>query len=163
MQITSNKIINRIFNLLILLFFATPFLFFLYSQFQQQSLGVAIKKVIETTPYLNVVFITSFVTPFIGYYMLRLKQEFDKNISREVFLVHLLIIAISFLIMGNVTYGVFVFILIYFMLFEWKVNILSVIRFFKLRNLKHKSYLAATTVLIISLGIRIMFTLVSNV
>lgn len=162
MEMTKNHLINRMFNTLIILFFATPFLFILYGQLQQQMIGIDIREILEMNPYLNVIFITSFVTPFIGFYMLHLKQELEKELSREVALTHLFAITISFLIMGNFTYGLFVSILIYFMYLEWKTGVKEIYRHFKAKTFNIKDWLAPIIILIIALIIRFMLMLVSN-
>lgn len=162
MEMIKHNIINRMFNTLIILFFATPFLFILYGQLQQQMIGIDIREILEVNPYLNVVFITSFVTPFIGFYMLHLKQELEKDLSREVVLIHLLAITISFLIMGNFTFGLFVSILIYFMYLEWKAGVKAIYRHFKAKAFNIKDWLAPISVLVIAVIIRSMLLLVSN-
>lgn len=162
MDIMNKKNVNRIFSVLIILFFATPFLFILYGQLQQQMMGIDIREILEVNPYLNVVFITSFVTPFVGFYMLHLKQELEKELSREVAVTHLFAIVISFLIMGNFTYGLFVSILIYFMCVEWKIGIKTIYRYFKGKSINFKEYVAPTAVLVVAILIRFMLVFVSN-
>lgn len=162
MYLMNKKLTNYIFNGLIILFFATPFLFMLYWQAQQYMIGINIKEILEMNPYLNVIFITSFITPFIGFYMLYLKQELEKNLSKEVFILHLFIIVISFLIMGNYTYGLFIFILIYFIGMEWKIEINKV--YYRLKEVKFsfKNWLAPIILLVTAILIRLMFMFVSN-
>src|SRR5699024_7281539 len=162
MYLMNKKVTNHIFNGLIILFFATPFLFILYGQVQQYIIGINIKEILETNPYLNVIFITSFITPFIGFYMLHLKQESKKNLSREVFLIQLFIVAISFLIMGNYTYGLFIFILIYFICMKWKIGIKKAYSYLKKLKFSVKDWLAPIGLLAIATLIRIMLILVSN-
>lgn|SRR5690625_1940479 len=163
MEMTNNKVINRIYQVLMVLFFATPFLFIFYGQLQQRMIGIDMQEVLETNPYLNVTFIASFVTPFIGFYMLRLKQAFEEGLSREVMLTNLGVIAVSFLIMGNVTYGLFVGILLYFMNFEWKIGFKGISRYYKQNGFNWKEWIAPVAVLLIAGLIRSMLMLISNV
>lgn len=162
MEMTTNKMITRLYNVLILLFFATPFLFILYGQLQQQIVGIDIREILEINPYLNITFITSFVTPFIGLYMMHIRQEFEKTPINEELITHLVAITVSFLIMGNITYGLFVSILIYFMYLEWKIGIKALYKYHKNKKFSIKNWLEPTGVLIVSIIIRFMLILVSN-
>lgn len=162
MEMTNNKIINRVYSVLIALFFATPFLFIFYGQLLHRMEGIGFQELLSINPYLNVTFITSFITPFIGLYMLHLKQEFIKGLNKEVILTNILSIAVSFLIMGNVTYGLFVSILIYFMYFEWKTGIKSIYNYYRMSTFNIKDWLAPISVLLVGALIRSMLVLVSN-
>lgn len=162
MEMINNKATSRIYNILVVLFFATPFLFIFYGQFQQRMIGINFQEILTTNPTLNVSFITSFVTPFIGFYMLRLKQGLEEGLSKEGLLTNLLAIAVSFLIMANVTYGLFVGILIYFMNFEWKIGFKGVYRYYKKNTFVLKEWVAPIAVLLVAVLIRLMLILVSN-
>lgn len=163
MEMTKNKVIDRLFSVLIVLFFATPFLIILYGQLQQQIVGIDIRTIIELNPYLNIIFITSFITPFIGLYMLHLKKEMDKDISKELWLIQLIVVSIGFLIMGNNTYGLFVSILVYFIILDWHIQVKSLFRFIRKNILNIKMWVAPFAVLLVSIGVRLMLTLVSNI
>ena len=84
MEMTSNKVVTRLYNALVILFYATPFLFLIYGQLQQQVVGIDIREILEMNPYLNITFITSFVTPFIGLYLTHVKQEFKEKLKFQV-------------------------------------------------------------------------------
>lgn len=112
----DNKIINRLFISLILLFFATPFLVILYGQLQGNLLGIDIQTLIEQNVQFNLMFIMGFITPFIGFYMFHLKKELEKAENLNEILVSLILILLSFLIMGNLSYALFMGILVYFMM-----------------------------------------------
>lgn len=162
MEMTSKKVINRIFNALITLFFATPFLFMLYGQLQQGAIGLDFQELLAGSPNLNILFITSFITPFIGYYMLRLRQELDENADVEMILSHLILAVISFIIMGNVTYGLFVSILTFFIFRSWKVALKAIPKYFQKNGFHITDYLAPMTFLVVAILVRIMLTLVTN-
>jgi hypothetical protein len=162
MEMTSKKVINRIFNALILLFFATPFLFMFYGQLQQGSPGLDFQVLIAENPNLNILFITSFITPFIGYYMLRLKQELNEDADVELILSHLILAVISFVIMGNVTYGLFISILTYFIFRNWKIGFKEVPRYFKKNGINLTDFLAPIAFLIVAILVRVMLILVTN-
>lgn len=162
MEMTNKKVINRIFNALIILFFATPFLFMFYGQLQQGMIGFDFQQLLAANPNLNILFITSFVTPFIGYYMLQIKQELDGNADVEVVLMHLLAVSISFLIMGNITYSLFTGILIYFIFRSWKIELKAFYQYYKKNDIEFNNFIVSLVILIIAVTIRIMLTLVAN-
>lgn len=161
-EMINNKIIKRIFNILVVLFFATPFLLIFYGQLQYQTIGINMRELLEVNQYFNVIFITSFVTPFIGLYMLRLKEELGQKLSKESFLTHLFTITISFLIMGNITYGLFISILIYFIITKWKIRIKDIYHYYKNKKFKLKEWILPIVILVVAIGIRYMFILVEN-
>ena len=163
MEMTNKKVINRIFNALIILFFATPFLFMFYGQqFSKGMIGFDFQQLLAANPNLNILFITSFVTPFIGYYMLQIKQELDGNADVEVVLMHLLAVSISFLIMGNITYSLFTGILIYFIFRSWKIELKAFYQYYKKNDIEFNNFIVSLVILIIAVTIRIMLTLVAN-
>lgn len=161
MEMSKNKVTERLFNALIVLFFATPFLFLLYGQLQQAMVGVDLQEILEMNPYLNVVFITSFITPFIGFYMLQLKKELDSGFDLELILIQLLVVTIGFIVMGNVTYGLFVSILVYFYILYEKIKIKDVFNYIRTHASKLSFWVRPTVVMAVSLLVRVMLTLVN--
>lgn len=159
----SKKVINRIFNALITLFFATPFIFLFFGQLQQGSLGLDFETILAENPGINLLFITSFITPFVGYYMLRLKQELDEDADAEMILMHLMIAVVSFIIMGNATYGLFLAILTYFIFNNWKVHLKDIPQYFKIRGVHIKDFLAPLAFFTVAILVRIMLTMVTNI
>lgn len=159
MEMTNKKVSSLIFNLIIILFFLNPFLLMLYTQF----LGISIQEIITVSPKMNVLFITSFITPFIGYYMLQLKQRLeDDNKKIEGTVVYLIVIAISLLIMGTSTFAIFVSILVFYMFYQWKMSIQIIVNYFKKKKIVFREWIAPTAILIIAICIRFMLILVSN-
>ncbi|SHF10319.1 hypothetical protein SAMN02745249_01820 [Atopostipes suicloacalis DSM 15692] len=155
---TSKKIIEFIFNLIIVVFFAYPFLLILYTQF----LGIDLQKLISMDPYWNIMFIQSFITPFIGFYILQLKERLANDRKVETIILQLLVLAIGFLIMGNATFSITIFILIFYLFYYWKIKIKDFQYIFKKENFSFKDYLVPLTILSIAVIIRIMLNLVSN-
>ena len=162
MEMTNNKVINRIYNALVVLFFATPFLFIFYGQLQQRMIGIDLQEILSKNPYLNVTFIASFVTPFIGFYMVRLRQALDENLSKEIFLTNLTVITFSFLVIGNFNYGLFVSILVYFINYDWKIGVKGIYRYYKKHGFNIKEWIAPIAVLTVAIVIRAMLLLVSS-
>lgn len=163
MEMTSKKVINRIFNALIILFFATPFIFMFYGQLQQRAIGLDFQELLAASPNLNILFITSFITPFIGYYMLRLKQELAEDADVEMILTHLILAVISFIIMGNITYGLFISILTFFIFRNWKITLKNIPEYYKEHGVHITDFLAPIAFLIVAIIVRIMLTLVTNI
>lgn len=163
MEMTNKKGINRIFSALILLFFATPFLFVFYGQLQQGAIGFDLQELLAENPTFNILFITSFITPFVGYYMIRLKQELDENADVELILSPLIISTVSFVIMGNITYGLFVAILAYFIFRNWKVRFKEIPQYFRKNGFNVKDFLAPIAFFIVAVIVRIMLILVTNI
>lgn len=163
MEMTSKKVINRIFNALIILFFATPFIFMFYGQLQQRAIGLDFQELLAASPNLNILFITSFITPFIGYYMLRLKQELDEDADVEMILTHLMFAVISFIIMGNITYGLFISILTFFIFRNWKISFKDIPKYYKKHGLHITDFLAPLAFLVVAIIVRVMLTLVTNI
>lgn len=155
---TSKKIIEFIFNLIIVVLFAYPFLLILYTQF----LGIDLQKLIAMDPYWNIMFIQSFITPFIGFYILQLKERLANDRKVETIILQLLVLAIGFLIMGNATFSITIFILIFYLFYYWKIKIKDIQYFLKKENFSFKDYLVALTILLIAVIIRIMLNLVLN-
>lgn len=162
MEMTSNKVVTRLYNALVILFYATPFLFLIYGQLQQQVVGIDIREILEMNPYLNITFITSFVTPFIGLYLTYIKQEFEENSIKEEVLINLVAITISFLIMGNITYGLFVSILVYFIYLEWRIGVKGWFNYYRSKAFSIKDWIAPISVLLVGVLIRVMLVLVTN-
>jgi len=158
MKITNKKIVELIFNLIIVVLFAYPFLLILYTQF----LGIDFQNLIAANPYWNVMFIQSFITPFIGFYVLQLKESLVNDRKIETVILQLLILAIGLFIMENETFSIFIFILISYLFYHWKIRIRDLQYYLKKMNFKFKDYLAPIAVLSIAVIIRIMFNLVSN-
>lgn len=155
-EIIGNKIINRLFSTLIILFFATPFIFFFYGQLLGNAMGIDFKELLESNIYLNITFTTSFITPFIGYYLLLLKQKLAEGEAIEFVLLKLSVVAISFLVMSNATYALFLSILTFFMFKEWQVTIKKLVNYIKEKNWAVKDWLSTGAILIVAIVIRIM-------
>lgn len=156
--------LNRIFITLILLFFAMPFLFVVYAQFYGNSIGLGLQALLQTDPAMNVAFITSFVIPFIGFYMFNVKKQWDADVDVELVLMNLLSIGIAFLIMGNSTFALFVLILSYFIYFQEKVKIKQFFLYFKdykKNSLEIKQFLAPLAVIGVSILIQYLTSLVA--
>lgn len=159
MEMTNKKVSSLLFNLIIILFFANPFILILYTQF----LGINIQEIITVNPQINVLFITSFITPFIGYYMLRLKQNLEDD-SRKVeeTTIYLIVIAISLLIMGNSTFAIFVSTLVFYIFYQRKMSIQIIVNYFKKKNKVLTEWIAPIAILVVAICIRFMLILAST-
>src|SRR5699024_3565736 len=158
MEMTRKKIVEFIFNLIIIILFAYPFLMVLYTQF----LGIDLQNLIAMNPYWNIMFIQSFITPFIGFYILQLKESLANDRKVETIILQLLVLAIGFLIMENTTFSIIIIILISYLFYYWKIKIKDLQYIFKKEKFCFKDYLPSLTVLLIAVIIRIMLNLVSN-
>lgn len=158
----NNKKIDRLFTMLIILFFATPFLIVGYGQLQGSLTGVNIQTMLEENIYFNLMFIMGFVTPFIGFYMFHLKQRLEDNGDAEKVLINLIFIALGYLIMGNSGYALFIAILIYFMLKYSKIRIIKLFRNIQQRKFEVKSQLPIIVFLLISILMRIALTRINT-
>lgn len=159
MELSSKKIVEFIFNLIIGVLFAYPFLLILYTQF----LGIDLQNLIAANPYWNIMFIQSFITPFIGFYVLRLKENLVNDKEVGTIIIHLFALAIGLLIMKNQTFSIFIFILISYLFYHWKIKIKDLQNSFKKGNFNFKDFLAPIAVLSVALIIRLMFNIVSNI
>lgn len=151
----NNKRINRLFTMLIILFFATPFLIVGYGQFQGSLVGSNIQTMLEENIYFNLMFIMGFITPFIGLYMFHLKKELENNGDAEKILINLSFITLGYLIMGNSGYALFTAILIYFMLKHSKIRFSNLFKNIQQRKLNIKSQLPLIVFLTIAVLLRI--------
>ena len=159
MELSSKKIVEFIFNLIIGVLFAYPFLLILYTQF----LGIDLQNLIAANPYWNIMFIQSFITPFIGFYVLRLKENLVNDKEVGTIIIHLFALAIGLLIMKNQTFSIFIFILISYLFYHWKIKIKDLQNSFKKGNFNFKDFLGPIAVLSVALIIRLMFNIVSNI
>lgn len=151
----DNKIINRLFISLILLFFATPFLVILYGQLQGNLLGIDIQTLIEQNVQFNLMFIMGFITPFIGFYMFHLKKELEKAENLNEILVSLILILLSFLIMGNLSYALFMGILVYFMMKNAQIRMREIFKSISYNKTMIKNQLASIVFILLSILIKL--------
>lgn len=149
---------NRILNVLILLFFATPFLFIVYGQLQAGAIGVEFEEILASNPQVNMLFLTSFITPFIGYYLLRIKETIKEGSHIGKVKVDIIAISFSFLLMGNITYAMFTLVLLYFLLHENKISFKTFIAALKIN--KVKNYVAPLVAMGTTAIIRMMLILI---
>lgn len=154
----SKKGLNLLFSLTIVILFATPIILILYSQF----LGVDIRKLITMDVQFNVTFIISFITPFIGLYILKLKENVDTDEKIKLVITHLVIIAISLFIMGNLTIAILISILVIYMKYQWELSFKELFDDLKIHSFKMNDWLVPITILFIAIAIRFMLILVSN-
>lgn len=154
----SKKGLNLLFSLTIVILFATPIILILYSQF----LGVDIRKLITMDVQFNVTFIISFITPFIGLYILKLKENVDTDEQIKLVITHLVIIAMSLFIMGNLTIAILISILVIYMKYQWELSFKELFDDLKIHSFKMNDWLVPITILFIAIAIRFMLILVSN-
>lgn len=159
----NTKVNERIFNLLILIFFATPFLFVLYGQMQGNIKGFNIEEMLTNNPYLNVMFITSFLTPFIGFYLLHIKKQLKDKGLIELVLGNLLLIGISFIFLQNLTFALFIFILFYFIFLNSNLRVKELFKYPYFTKTSLKEMLGSFVILILSIIVRYMFSLVAGI
>lgn|SRR5699024_1197269 len=157
-EITSKKIIELIFNLIIIVLFSNPLLLIIYTRF----LGINLQNLITMNPYWNILFIKSFVTPFIGFYIMQLKEQLINDGEVETVVLYLFFVAIGLLIMENLTFSIFVLILISYLFYQRKIRVEGICHYIKNTKFSVKDWLAPIGLLAIATLIRIMLILVSN-
>lgn len=159
MEMTSKKIIEVLFNLVIVILFAHPFFLILYTQLS----GIDLQNLIAMNPYWNIMFIKSFISPFIGFYVLQLKEKLIKDRKVEIIILQLIVLAIGLFIMENTTFSVSIFILSFYLFYHWKIKISDLFQYFKKKDFSFKDYLISIGLLLMAVTIRIMIKFVSNI
>src|SRR5699024_7417932 len=159
MEMTRKKIVEFIFNLIIVVLFAYPFLMVLYTQF----LGIDLQNIIVMDPHWNIMFIKSFISSFIGCYVLQLKEKLIKDRKVETIILQLIVLAIGLFIMEYATFSVSIFILSFYLFYHWKIKISDLFQYFKKKDFSFKNYLISIGLLLMAVTIRIMIKFVSNI
>lgn len=157
-EITSRKIIELIFNLIIIVLFSNPLLLIIYTRF----LGINLQNLIAMNPYWNILFIKSFITPFIGYYMIKLKEQSINEEEVKTIVLQLLFMTISLIIMDNTVFSISVFILIFYLFYQYKIKIKDVYHHVVNKKVIIKDWLVPTAFLSVAIIIRVMIILVSS-
>lgn len=159
----KQKTMNRMFNGLILLFFGTPFLFILYNLVQQGTLNFNLQELLSSDPSINLMFIISFITPFIGYYLLQLKHQLNEKGEGTKISLHLVVTAVSLMIMGNMMYGLLVFILIYFVVRTYKISYTNIFQKIQNKGFAMQTFVGPILLFTLSIIVRVMVTTVNNI
>lgn len=150
----NKKVISRIFNLLILLFFATPFIYILIEQLKGNLENSHLLNKIQNDVEFNLIFITSFMMPFIGLYMIQIKKDIIKDRRVEKNLIKLFILAVSFLLLGNMTFVIGTAILIILITFKNGISIKDI----KKSSIKLDNFIAPVFFMIIAILVRYLIT-----
>lgn len=160
LQILANLAVKRLFQGIVVLFFATPFLLLLYFNMAGQANGIDLMEILKDSPRLNIVFVSLFATPFMGYWMIQEKNRLVSGGQLESFVTKMLICFISLLLMGNTTYAFLLVILCYFIFKEESCTFRTIINFYKGVNFQWTEWRSAITMLLMSCLIRGMLIMV---
>src|SRR5699024_3210099 len=159
MEMTSKKIIEVLFNLIIVILFAHPFFLILYTQLS----GIDLQNLIAMNPYWNIMFIMSFISPFIGFYVLQLKEKLIKDSKVEIIILQLIVLSIGLFIMKNTKFSVTIYILSLYLFYHCQIKISDLFKYFKKKDFSFKDYLISIGLLLMAVTIRIMINFVSNI
>lgn len=154
----SPKRLNQILYGIIILFCATPFVFFFYINNMANSQNLSLAETLQSNPMLTLQMFAIFLLPLAAY-LLKLKWEkVVKENKVSLFYLSVLLLMIGLFLAGHTLHGILLFVFLILMTRHYSFSLNEIVKLLKLNRSFISNFSGELFMIIISVFISIMFS-----